>query len=361
MLSDAVSALCVASLAALLFSQRLDVWHVCVMAGIMSVSTAFQFPAYSAAATLMVPRDQLGRASGLVQLAQALSQIAAPVIAGTLVVAIDVAGVLLADVASYLVSLTVLTMVRIPAPTASTEGRQGKGSIWREAAYGWRYHTARPFLFGLLMYFSGMTFVMAMAQVVVTPMILSFGSPAALGTILSAGGAGMLIGSVAMSAWGGPRHPAHGVLGFGILFGASLVFVGLRPSIPLVAVGVFSAFIAVPIATGCGHAIWLASTAPDVQGRVFAVRRMLARSMTPLAYLFAGPLADGVFEPLLSGGGRLSALSVLVGTGPGRGIGLFVVVLGLTSVLVSAGAYLSPAFRHGARVHTLAPESLASI
>src|SRR5690606_22451297 len=63
---------------------------------------------------------------------------------------------------------------------------------------------------------------------------------------------------------------------------------------------------------------------------VFAVRRMIARIATPLAYLLAGPLADDLFEPMLADGGALaSTVGRVIGVGPGRGIAFLYVMLGV--------------------------------
>ena len=60
----------------------------------------------------------------------------------------------------------------------------------------------------------------------------------------------------------------------------------------------------------------------------------------PLGYGLAGPLADGIFEPLLQPGGALAGtLGRVVGVGPGRGIGLLFMVLGALMSLVAALAY----------------------
>jgi len=48
------------------------------------------------------------------------------------------------------------------------------------------------------------------------------------------------------------------------------------------------------------QAIWQAKVAPDLQGRVFATRRLIAWFVTPFATLLAGPLADYVFEPAMN-------------------------------------------------------------
>lgn len=70
-------------------------------------------------------------------------------------------------------------------------------------------------------------------------------------------------------------------------------------------------------------------TEADVQGRVFAMRRMIAWSATPLTHLVAGPLAGRVFEPLMMEGGPLAGrLGPFIGVGPGRGIALLYLILG---------------------------------
>jgi hypothetical protein len=102
-----------------------------------------------------------------------------------------------------------------------------------------------------------------------------------------------------------------------------------------------------PIINGSSQAIWQTKVAPDVQGRVFAVRRMIAWSAMPLAYILAGPLADRVFNPLLVEGGALaSSVGLVVGVGAGRGTGLLFMISGLLSIVVAAWGYVYPRVRH---------------
>src|ERR1700709_2429139 len=101
--------------------------------------------------------------------------------------------------------------------------------------------------------------------------------------------------------------------------------------------------VTVPILNGCGQAIWPSSAPPDLQGRVFAVRRMVAWSTLPFAYLIAGPLADHVFEPLMRVGGPLAgSVGLVIGVGKGRGWGLLCIVIGLFPLLVAAVASRFP-------------------
>jgi hypothetical protein len=178
-----------------------------------------------------------------------------------------------------------------------------------------------------------------MMQVLVTPMILSFTSAAVLGRVLSVAGAGMLAGSLLISVWGGPSRRVLGILGFTMLQGTILVAGGLWPSAMLIAATGFVFLFTVPIILGCSQAVWQSKVAPDLQGRVFAVRRMVAWSTLPLSYLISGPLADRVFEPLLAVNGPLAgSVGRLIGVGKGRGIALLLILLGLL-VMMTAAAF----------------------
>ena len=79
----------------------------------------------------------------------------------------------------------------------------------------------------------------------------------------------------------------------------------------------------------------------ELQGRVMATNFMLMEAMVPLGYLSAGPLADRVFGPLMAGHGVWATIfGSVVGTGPGRGIGLILVLSGLFVALWAVAAYL---------------------
>jgi hypothetical protein len=153
----------------------------------------------------------------------------------------------------------------------------------------------------------------------------------------------MLVGTLVMSVWGGPKRRIHGVLAFLMIGGVFISLFGFSPSITLLAAAGFGVMFTMPIVNGSSQAIWQSKVAPDVQGRVFAVRRMIAMSMTPLAYIAAGPLADRVFVPLLLEGGALvNTVGRVIGVGPGRGTGFMFIVIGALSVLVAAAGYLNP-------------------
>jgi DHA3 family macrolide efflux protein-like MFS transporter len=149
-----------------------------------------------------------------------------------------------------------------------------------------------------------------------------------------------------MSAWGGSKRKINSLMGSMFLGGLTLSLVGVRANPWLIGASSFSFFIILPIANGSSQAIWQVKVAPDVQGRVFATRSMIATVATPLAYILAGPLADHIFEPLMAANGALAkSVGTIIGVGSGRGIGLIFIVMGLFIALSTVIGYLNPRIR----------------
>ena len=87
-------------------------------------------------------------------------------------------------------------------------------------------------------------------------------------------------------------------------------------------------------------AIWLSKVEPQVQGRVFACRYLIAQITSPLGLAIAGPLADRVFEPAMMAGGSLAGiLGGAVGTGAGAGMALQYTLCAGCGALICLGAY----------------------
>lgn len=335
--------------AALLWQGELQVWHIYIGAAVNSMFGSFQWPAYISSITMLVDRSQYGRVNGMLEFGQAGTTIAAPALAGLMLTVMDIWGVLLVDFVTFLFAATMLLLVRIPRPEQSAEGRKAKGSLWKEAAYGWTFIRERPGLLNLLFYFAAINLVICACGVAIVPMVLAFtGSKAAVGSIMSVVGIGMLIGGAIMTATGGPKPRVYGVLGVGLLLSVCFVLIGSRPSVLLVGAGVLLWYIGLPIMNGSSTAIWQSKTPGDVQGRVFAMRRMIAQFTTPIGDFSAGPLADKVFIPLLLPGGALAdtAIGRFVGVGPGRGIGLMFLVMAAVPGLAAIWGFLNPRIRN---------------
>ncbi|MCH7585445.1 MAG: MFS transporter [Acidobacteria bacterium] len=343
--ADLASGLSTLIIALLFITNGLALWHIYLLIGVGNVGNSFQSPAWMATIPLIVPKAQLGRANGLVQLNEGVGIVAAPAIAGVLLLTTGLGGVLIVDFATFLVAVSTLAVVRFPRPKAHAE--TSTGSIRGDAMAGWHWVRERKGLFGLLWVYAGVNFTLSFGNVLIFPLILAFASEGAAGSVLSVAGFGMIGGSVLVSAWGGPKRRVRGTMMAIFVAGLGVALAGLRPSVIVVGIAAFIMMSAVPVANAASQVLWQSKVPPAVQGRVFAIRRMISQGISPLAILLAGPLADKVFEPLLAEGGRLAgSVGSVIGTGPGRGIGLMYIVTGLLTALLGIIGYSLPRVRH---------------
>jgi len=341
-LSDLAAGLSTIAILTLLLLDRLEIWHLYVAGAFSGVFGSFQFPAYNAAITTMIPKQHYGRANAMVGMAGSATEVIAPILAGALLVVLGIRGVLVIDIATFVFAILVLLCVVIPQPEETRHGREAHGSVWSESLYGFKYMLEHRSFLALILLILGANITLLIGLTVLPPMVLArTGSDELiLGAVQTALGIGGVAGGLIMSLWGGPKRKILGVLvGLAGLSLVGEVVIGLGRSTYLWATGAFFVTFFLALLNTSSGAIWQVKVPPDVQGRVFAVRRMVGALGAPVAMLIAGPLADYVFEPLMTSGGPLAAtLGRVVGSGPGAGMSLmFVLGGGIGLILALAG------------------------
>jgi hypothetical protein len=348
MVSDLAAGLGTVALLILQALGALEVWHLYVAAVIAGLGNAFQWPAYSAAISTMVSKEQYGRANGMMSLVEMGPGILAPIMAGTLLPLIGLTGIMLVDVITFVLAIGSLLVVFIPQPPRTEQGKQAQGNFLKETTFGFKYIFARPSLLGLqLVFFFGNLFA-GIGFTVLAPMVLARtgNDSTALGTVMSSGAIGGVIGGVLMSAWGGFKRRAHGVLAGWIIASIFTILLGWGRGLSVWIPAMVLSAMVVPLINGSNQAIWQAKVAPDVQGRVFSVRRLIAWLTNPITPLVAGLMADFVLEPGMRAGGSLTGVfGPLVGVGPGAGMAVLLILTSLGSLLVGVAGYLVPAIR----------------
>lgn len=172
-------------IALLFLSNQIEIWHVYFATLISSTFSTFQRIAYSAAIPLIIPRQFLGRANGMVQLAYSVSPTFAPALAGILLVTIGIQGVMLIDFITFVFAITTLTLLEIPE-VETGEATGLRENIWSSTLHGLNYLVARPGLLGLLLLFTVGNFLLSVINVIEIPLILSIvNSTAILGMVMS--------------------------------------------------------------------------------------------------------------------------------------------------------------------------------
>ncbi len=343
-LADSGAAICTLVAAALFLGGGIKVWHIYLVTIISAAFGALQAPAYGALIAAVLPKQHFARANGMVQLGQGLAEILAPALAGVLVGMIGVGGVLIIDLATYGVAISTLLFAKGLAavdlgqakrPLMDSDSSSSARAFLQDFREGWKVLQSTNNLRSLVYFQVLFSFLWSLFAVLVTPMLLGFTNPDGLGLALTVAGVGMLGGSLVMSLWGGPSRRLTGLLIFELISALAFVLMGLRPSLRVVAPAAFVAHFTLAFVSSLNDSLWQRLTANEVRGRVLSLKQAVMKAATLLAYLVAGVLADRVLQPLLrsesvlSGGGILGWLGGVIGTGPGRGIALLLVVIGV--------------------------------
>ena len=349
MVSDIAAGLATIAVLYLQAHGMLEVWHLYAAAVFQGLGNAFQWPAFSATISTMLPKEQYGRANGMMSLAQMGPGVLAPMMAGGLLPLIGLTGILSLDVVTFILAILVLTFVYIPQPPRSGEGAQVEGHILQEAAFGFRYIFARPSLLGLQLVFFFGNLCTGVAFTALSPMILlrTGNDSISLGWVLSAGAVGGVAGGIIMSLWGGFKQRVHGVLAGWILSSFFFSMMGVGAWFPLwIVAGALSSLFG-PLLDGSNQAIWQSKVPPDLQGRVFSARLMIAWITNPISPLIAGLLGDYVFEPAMRVPSGLSSLfGWLVPVGPGAGMALLIFLSCFGGIIAGVAGYLNSSTRN---------------
>ena len=356
MVSDLAAGVATTTILILQFLGFLEVWHLYAAAILQGLGNAFQWPAFSATISIMIPKEQYGRANGMMALVQMGPGVIAPMMAGALLPFMGLTGILSLDVITFILAIFTLMFVHIPQPLQSEEGAQVHGHILQEAVYGFRYIFARPSLLGLQLVFLFGNLGGGIAFTAIAPMVLlrTGNDSVSLGAVLSAGAVGGVVGGVVLSVWGGFKRRVHGVLGGWILGSIFFSLVGVGTWLPLWVVAIGLSFLVGALVDGSNQAIWQSKVPPDLQGRVFAARTIIAWLTNPISPIIAGLLGDYVLEPAMRVPGGLSSLfGWLIPPGPGAGMGLLIFLGSFCGVLAGMAGYINSYTRN---VETILPD-----
>ena len=313
-------------LAALLLTHTLQLWMLLTISTLCATFGAFHMSSFETSYAMLVPEHQLPRANGMMQTMWSLSNVLSPAAAAILisvpalarqgVVPLAALGQLSdgtplaigADAVTFFAASATLLFLRVPSPRRSdlsADGRLNK-SIWADVREGARYIWHRRPLLWLLATFTVTNFAGTPAMVL-QPLLVKFDLAAdwaargfsfetALALLGSVMGVGGVVGGFLISAWGGLKtRRVLGVLVPMIVGGVAQVVLGLTPVLYLAAAMYFVMDSMTPFMNAHSQAIWQTQTPRELQGRVFAVRTMIAWVTIPLSTVLAG-WAGGAFR-----------------------------------------------------------------
>jgi MFS family permease len=275
----------------LIATDRLQLWHLYVIALLLGVATAYDLPAYQSFYPQLVDREDMPQAISLSQAAFHGSRIIGPALAGVLVKLWGTAAAFFANAASFLAVIISLLFIRSRPPAEA-----GAGSAWNMMSEGFRYVRERPCLQALLGITGITTFFVFPNMAVLTPYyakhVLHVGADG-LGTIMTMSGAGALLGAVLLLTVLPEQRVGRIALAMATV-AAMLSVLAWSRHLWLSAAAVSLQSVAIATSLGLVSIIVQEMVPDELRGRVMSLYSLMFMGVMPFASLLMTSLADWV-------------------------------------------------------------------
>lgn len=338
---ELLAAAVVAALAVCHFHGALTPLLIGVANVLLSLAMTTSWPASAAAVTELTDNDeQRARINGVSETLGGAIMIASPLLGGLLMSLWGIDVLLLVDMLSYLAYALLLVLIHFPAAQAAPQPGAGEEAesegFWRRISFGFRWIAKRRHLLTLLCFFALTNVGVAIVSVALAPYLMSFSAVGVFGLCVSMMGAGTIAGGMLFTMTGGMKRHEHGVLVGTLISAVAMVVLGLSRSGWALLACVFLMGACGPLVNASSQTIWQAEVPGEAQGRVFAIRRMIAFGLQPLSVLLSVPLLTMFVQPLVSGAGAVDALRAWWGEGQSGAIGLMISVCGSLTFVAAA-------------------------
>ena len=293
--SNAIRAVVVGILAALVLSDRAELWHLYVLAGIFGVVDAFFYPALSTIVPMLVPERQLSPANALVQGAQQIMGLVGPAMAGAMIALVQTGPAFAIDAASFGVAAFALLLIhggrRHSDPAADGDRPNVLASIGSGVRAAWADPAVRSIVVLIAAFNFAFTGPISVGLAFLADHRFDGGS-AAFGFLFSAFGGGAVIGAIASGSLPRSRRLGLIVMIIAIVLGIGLALLGLAPTLPvaLAIIGVMGVLIGL---INVQAIAWLQARVPDdLRGRVMSLVTLGSVGLAPVSLGIAGALVD---------------------------------------------------------------------
>jgi MFS family permease len=293
--SNAIRAVLVGIIAALVISGNAALWQLYILAGTFGVVDALFYPAATAILPMIVDEPSLPPANALMQGSQQLAGLLGPALAGVVVALVQTGPAFAIDAVSFAAATVALLFVAGGRRPTKAQGMADAGAtaVLASVRAGLNYSWRDPAVRSLILLTAASNFAFNGPLLVGVPFMADHtlgGGSATFGILLSAYGGGAVVGALAA----GRRVPRLGTLVLGTAFGmgVALGLLGVAPNVGtafglLVAIGLGAGFLNVHIFS------WLqARTAEKMRGRVMSIVLLGAFSLSPISYALTGAIVD---------------------------------------------------------------------
>ena len=292
-----------------------------------AVFVALLEPSYRATVTDILTEEEYAKASGMVQIAGNARYLISPALAGILLAVADIRLILLIDIGTFFITVSMVALVRKAIKKPLKKESQG---LVKELKQGFDVITGNKGVLSLVTIMAFVCFFIGFLQTLTGPMILAVSDAKTVGIMESVCAVGLLVGSIWIGAVGIKKGYAKVLCIAGIGCGIFMALAGVNRNLFVTGAGIFLFFFALPFMNTCADVLVRISVPNELQGRVWGMISLLSQAGNVLAYAICGVLADYIFEPMFSENGVLAGnIGIIIGTGEGRGIGFMLILSGI--------------------------------
>jgi DHA3 family macrolide efflux protein-like MFS transporter len=311
-IADSGIAIATLALAVVFMLGYREIWLLFVISAVRALGGGVHSPCVSAMLPQLVPEDKLMRVNGMKSSLQSVMLLASPALSGVLIAFAPLEYIFFIDVITAAIGVSVLLSIRMPAQ----QRKEAKaGGYFADLRLGFQYIGGHRFIRAFILFFAVFQFlVVPVALLTPLQVVRSFGGDVwYLTAIEITFSAGMLLGGLAMTVWGGFRNRTHSMIFAGIVLGLLTLALGFVPWFAVYLVIMVLMGLLIPLFNVPTTVLLQEKVEPNFMGRVFGVMEMIASLTMPLGILVFGPLADTVrIEWLLVGTGVLMAIESLL-------------------------------------------------
>lgn len=307
LLSDSLRTLSELALGIWILFGNPPLWGFMVLAALMGVGQSFFNPSMTGIVPQLLSSETLQQGNALNGISTSSGRIIGPAVAGVIVAVSSPSWAILADAATYFVSVISLALIRVDWNGA--EQPEDFMTLLRE---GWREFWSRSWLWVIVIQSACVNALIA-SIFVLGPLIAeqSLGGASSWGVILAASGVGSVVGGVVMLRVH-PRRPLFVANLWAMLFPLPLFFLGARWAVSFIALAAFVAGVSLAVFSVQWTTTLQREVPPQVLSRVSAYDWFGSLVFLPLGMALVGPVSSKIgITTTLVGCGALIFLLII--------------------------------------------------
>ena len=300
-----------------------------------------QQPASEVAYTLIVPKDEYQKTSGLQSLSRSLISIGNPLIAAALYGLAGLDAVICVDLLTFTIAFAALLLF-IRLPEISGDGKN-EGNVLTLAKEGLSFLKHNPLILHVILFMSGVNLTASAFDAVLPALVIPRAGNSVLGIVTACSGVAMVLGSLLPTVLPKPKDRVR-VIYLTMLFSLGIEnFVLAFTRSPFIwCIAQFIGWVFVPLMAANQNVIMRNNIPVELQGRVYACRNTLQFFTIPIGLFLGGFFVDNICEPFMEFNSSNTFWTTLFGTGKGSGAALMMFVLGITgaSMCLISGQFM---------------------